>query len=346
MHSASRLINIKKYILLLVILGLCGACTEDFSQSRLEQVKKRGFLTCGIWPGIAGFATVDAHGQHHGIDIEVCRAMSAAIFGNPDNVRYVRAKNVEQLYYDKALDIISRRITWSLTRGLENRLIFGPVIFYDGQGFLVPKRLGIESIAQIEGSSVCVQSIESHAATLASYALTNNLNITNVPVDNNEDVKFSFETGRCIAYSADVSLLGAAKLELGENPEDFIILPIMISKEPLAPLVRMGDDQFFEILRWTIFAMIAAEEFGITSNNIDSQLENKTLEIRQLLGVMPGNGAALGLNENWAYEVIKDIGNYGEMFDRNVGSDSAIKLERGMNKSWDEGGLMFAPRLR
>ena len=159
-------------------------------------------------------------------------------------------------------------------------------------------------------------------------------------------VKFSFETGRCIAYSADVSLLGAAKLELGENPEDFIILPIMISKEPLAPLVRMGDDQFFEILRWTIFAMIAAEEFGITSNNIDSQLENKTLEIRQLLGVMPGNGAALGLNENWAYEVIKDIGNYGEMFDRNVGSDSAIKLERGMNKSWDEGGLMFAPRLR
>ena len=346
MYSPTGLIQFSKYTLVLVILGLCAACAEDTAQSRLEQVKKRGFLTCGIWPGIPGFSSVDDNGRYQGIDIEVCRAMSAAIFGNPDSVNYVTAKSVEQLHYDDELDIVSRRITWSLSRSAENRLIFGPVIFYDGQGFLVPKRLGIESIEQMAGSSVCVQSVENHAATLSTYSFANDLNITGVPIDNNEDVNLFFKTGRCIAYSADVSLLGAAKLELGENPEDFIILPKMISKEPLAPLVRMDDDQFFEILRWTIFAMIAAEEFGITSKNIDSMLENKSLEIRLLLGVVPGNGSALGLNENWAYKVIKNIGNYGEMFDRNIGSDSDIKLERGINKSWDKGGLMFAPRLR
>ncbi len=335
-----------KYLLAAVICGLCAACSETEPPPRLQRVIDRGFLTCGIWPGIAGFATVDPQGRHHGIDVEVCRALSAAIFGTPDNVQYVRAENVQQLHEEDDLDIVTRRITWSLTRAATNDLMFGPTVFYDGQGFLVPKYLGTTSADQLSGVSICVQTVENHAATLAAYALENNLNITSVPIESDSDVKQAFEAGRCAAYSADISLLGAAKLALGPSPDDFLILPTLMSKEPLAPLVRTGDDQFFEVVRWTIFAMIAAEEFGITSKNVDDELETKNPEIRRLLGVVPGNGAALGLDEDWAYNVIKSVGNYGEMFDRNVGQNSPIKLDRGLNKLWTDGGLMYAPRLR
>tara|TARA_R110000868_G_scaffold307489_2_gene569150 strand:- start:161 stop:1201 length:1041 start_codon:yes stop_codon:yes gene_type:complete len=346
MNESSRPARFAKHALAIILLGLSTACSDTAPKPRLDQVKNRGFVTCGIWPGIAGFSTIDEQGWHHGIDIEVCRALSAAIFGSPDNVQYVRAENVQQLREDDDLDIVSRRITWSLTRAAANDLMFGPIIFYDGQGFLVPKQIGITSADQLSGTSVCVQTVEKHAATLAAYTLENDINLTSVPIENNDDVKQAFEAGRCSAYSADISLLGAAKLELGDSPEYFLILPTLISKEPLAPLVRRGDDQFFEVLRWTIFAMIAAEEFGITSANIDDKMDTPSPEIRRLLGVIPGNGAALGLDEDWAYNVIKTVGNYGEMFDRNVGRNSSIKLDRGPNRLWTNGGLMYAPRLR
>ncbi len=346
MHQNSRASRFAKGAFAALLLGLATACSDAAPQPRLEQVKDRGFLTCGIWPGIAGFATADGHDRYHGIDIDVCRAVSAAVFGSPNNVQYVRAENVQQLRDEADLDIVSRRITWSLTRAAANDLMFGPVFFYDGQGFLVPQNSGITSADQLAGASVCVQTVEAHAATLAAFALENDLNITSVPIESNEDVKQAFEANRCTAYSADISLLGAAKLELGARPDDFLILPTLISKEPLSPLVRMGDDQFFEVLRWTIFAMIAAEEFGITSKNVDAALKNHAPEIRRLLGVIPGNGAPLGLDDDWAYNVIKSVGNYGEMFDRNVGRNSSIKLDRGLNKLWTDGGLMYAPRLR
>jgi len=314
--------------------------------SRLTQIEDRGFLTCGIWPGVNGFAIVDGNGHYSGLDVDVCRAVAAAIFGNPDNVKFTRAENVQQLASDTELDIVARRITRSLTRAASNELMFGPTIFYDGQGFLVPRKHGIESANQLSSASICIQTDGSHAAILAAYALSQDLDLASVAVENNADVKQAFEAGHCTAYSADISLLGAAKLDLGESPEGFLILPEIISKEPLAPIVRRDDAQFFEIVRWTIFALIAAEEFGITSENIDQNLENRAPEIQRLLGAIPGNGAALGLNERWAYNAIKSVGNYGEMFDRNVGRNSPVGLERGLNKLWTDGGLMYAPRLR
>lgn len=312
----------------------------------MAQIRDRGFLTCGIWPDAKGFTSTDEHGHYVGLDIDVCRAVAASILGDPGAVTYALAENVQQLRTDENLDIVARRITWSLTRAASNGLMFGPTIFHDGQGFLVPEKLNIESANQLTGASICVQAEENHASTLAAFALKNGLNIVGVPVENNDDTRNAFKSGRCTAYSADVSLLGAARLELREELGDFTILPEMISKEPLAPLVRMGDDQFFEVVRWTIYALIAAEEIGITSKNIDMAIDSRAPETRRLLGAIPGNGAALGLSEDWAYNAIKSVGNYGEMFDRNVGRNSAIGLERGLNKLWTDGGLMYAPRLR
>jgi general L-amino acid transport system substrate-binding protein len=329
-----------------MVLFVGASCTDNQSSTRLAQIRDRGFLTCGIWPDTKGFASADAHGNYNGLDVDVCHAVAAAILGDPGAVTYVLAENVQQLRTDETLDIVARRITWSLTRATSNGLMFGPTIFYDGQGFLVPSNLNIESANQLTGASICVQADEGHASTLAAFAHKNGLSVVSVPVENNDDVRNSFESGRCTAYSADVSLLGAARLELKESLGEFDILPELISKEPLAPLVRMGDDQFFEVVRWTIYALIAAEELGITSKNIDSALESRAPETRRLLGAIPGNGAALGLSEDWAYKAIKSVGNYSEMFDRNVGRNSAIGLERGLNKLWTDGGLMYAPRLR
>jgi general L-amino acid transport system substrate-binding protein len=329
----------------LVTVGglLLGACAP--SGQRLETIRAKGFVTCGIWTGIAGFATVDAQGRYAGIDVDVCRAVSAAIFGTPDKVKYVTAENVRQLRQSDDIDIVSRRITWSLTRATANGLMFGPVVFYDGQGFLIPKTLGITAVSQLAGAPICVQSDEAHASTLTGFLKNKDIAFTAVAVENNQQVETAFREDRCKAYSADLSLLGAARAAMLE-PEDFDILPDLISKEPLAPIVREGDDQFFEIVRWSIFAMIDAEERGLTSQNVDKAIKSDLPDTQRFLGVIPGNGAALGLEEQWAYTIIKTVGNYGEMFDRNVGRTSSIKLERGLNKLWTDGGLMYAPRLR
>jgi len=340
--SDSRL----RQALALAALTVLTSCSASDSPSRLDRIQDRGFVTCGVWTGIAGFATADEDGHYQGMDVEVCRAVAAAIFGSPENVAYVRAENVQQIEDDEDLDIISRRITWSLTRAASNNLMFGPVIFYDGQGFLVPRASGIESVDDLAGKSVCVQTVERHAATLAAFALERGLDISSVPIDTDEEAQTALQSGRCAAFSADVSWLGSAKLKFSGTPDDYVIFPDLISKEPLAPLVRMGDDQFFEIVRWSVFAMIAAEEFGINSKNVEAAREARDPEILRLLGVVPGNGAVLGLDEDWASNIIKTVGNYGEIYARNVGADSAINLDRGLNKLWTDGGLMFAPRLR
>lgn len=346
MHAVLKSIHLSKIIVVIATVMTCIACTNAQPTSRLVQIKDRGFLTCGIWPEVTGFAAVNENGEFSGLEVDICRAVAAAIFGDPDKVKFTRAENVQQLKEDPDLDIVARRLTWSLTRAASNGLMFGPIVFYDGQGFLVPSKLNIDSIDQLSGRSICIQADENHASILAAFSLEQNLNLAIVPIENSKDIGKALETNRCAAYSADISLLGATRFDLGSKLGDFIILREMISKEPLAPIVRRGDDQFFEVLRWTIFALIAAEEFDVTSKNIDLNLESGSLEIRRLLGINPGNGAALGLSEDWAYNAIKSVGNYGEVFDRNVGRGSPIGLERGLNKLWNDGGLIYAPRLR
>lgn len=340
MKNAARLLSIA------LAMGLFTAPTAQ-AGARLDSIRARGVLTCGILPVVPGFAAADGKGGYRGLDVDTCRAVAAAILGTPDKVKFVVAENVRQLKDADALDIVARRITWSLTRATTNGLMFGPITFYDGQGFLVPKQSGVSSAQQLNGKTVCVQAAEAHATSVAEYFKAGGLTLTAVPVQDNAQAERALKAGTCVAYSADVSWLGAARAAMAGGSDAYNILPELISKEPLAPLVRQGDDQFFEIVRWSIFAMIAAEENGITSQNIDgAATAHPDVETRQFLGVVAGNGAALGLGENWAYNIIKTVGNYGEIFDRNVGRDSPIKLERGLNRLWTNGGLMYAPRLR
>ena len=332
-------------LLLVLAFGLFGA--GPAAAGRLDGIRARGVLTCGILPAVAGFAAADGKGGFQGLDVDTCRAVAAAIFGSPDKIKFVIAQNVQQLKDTDAIDIVARRITWSLTRATTNGLMFGPITFYDGQGFMVPKKSGISSAKQLDGKAVCVQAVEAHATSVAEYFKASGLSLTAIPVPDNARAERALKAGTCAAYSADVSWLGAARAAMAGGSETYDILPELISKEPLAPLVRQGDDQFFEIVRWSIFAMIAAEERGITSQNVDGAgTAHPDVETKQFMGEVAGNGAALGLHENWAYSIIKTVGNYGEVFDRNVGRGSPIKLERGLNRLWTDGGLMYAPRLR
>jgi general L-amino acid transport system substrate-binding protein len=312
--------------------------------SSLGPVKARGQLRCGVEVGVAGFADVDASGRYAGLDVDVCRAVAAAIFGDPDRVRYLQASSVDELLHQRTVDIVSRRLTWSLTReGLG--LLFGPVMFYDGQGFLIAKRLDVRSPRQLERVDICVDAGTLFEAHLASYFSANGLELRKVLIRSAADRVRALASGECRAYTADVSELGALRSHL-PNGRDFDILPDLISKEPLAPVVRAEDVALFQVLRWTLFATINAEELGVTATNVDQMLSSRDPDVRRLLGVVPGNGHALGLDERWAYHVIKSVGNYGEMFDRDVGARSAVKLERGLNRLWTAGGLIFAPPLR
>jgi len=313
--------------------------------SRLESIRSKGFLTCGIWPEVPGFAAPKDGGGYQGLDVDTCRAVSAAIFGDPDKVTYVRAANVRQLV-DGKIDIVARRITMSLTRATGNGLMFGPITFYDGQGFMVPRGSGITAAKQLAGKSVCVQADEFHAATMTAFFHGLGLTVTAVAAETPAQAERAMKDGACAAYSGDISILGSGRAAMAGGAAAYDILPEMISKEPLAPLVRQGDDQFFEIVRWTVFAQIAAEERGITSQNVGDGHSRADSETQRLLGLIPGNGAALGLDETWAVNVIKGVGNYGEMYERNVGQNSPLKMERGLNKLWTDGGLMYAPRLR
>jgi general L-amino acid transport system substrate-binding protein len=312
---------------------------------RLDDIRRRGFLTCGVWPMVAGFSERDSATGYAGLDVDICRALSAAIFGTPAKVTFVEAPSVQSFLQSNNIDVVSRRLTWELQREGSLGLLFGPVMFYDGQGFLVPRRLGIASTQHLAGRSICVEPQSRSEVTLRLYFNSRGLDLKMVPLDSTDDLGLSFASGRCEAYTADVSLLGDIRHKLAGGG-DFTILAEQISKEPLAQIVRKGDDHFFDVLRWTVFAAIEAEELGVTSRNVDAMLSSSDLEVKRLLGVIAGNGSALGLDEKWAYNVIKTVGNYGEMFDRNIGARSTIKMERGLNRLWNAGGLMYAPPLR
>jgi general L-amino acid transport system substrate-binding protein len=316
-------------------------------QGRVARIRQRGALVCGVAPGVAGFAHVDEQGRYTGFDVDICRALSAAIFGTPDKVRYEQASSVEQFLRAPDVDVVSRRLTWSLQReGMG--LLFGPVMFYDGQGFLVPARLGIKALRQLSDRRICVVAGGLSESNLTRYFRFHRLTLRKIlihPPSGGASLDGEFSAGRCDGFTADLSELGSLRSGM-RKPDDFRILDEQISKEPLAQLVRRSDVDLFSVLRWTIFAMIDAEELGVTSANVPEMVNAAEPDVKRLLGTTPGNGKALGLDEAWAVNIIKAVGNYGEAFDRNVGARSAIKLPRGLNRLWTTGGLMYAPPLR
>jgi len=329
-----------------LLLTIAGA--PFHAASRLETIQRRGHLGCGVEPAVAGFAETDAQGRYRGLDIDICRALAAAIFGAPDNVTFVPAPTVAAFLANDDIDVVSRRLTWELQREASLGLLFGPITFYDGQGFLVARKLAITEPRQLAGQPVCVAGGTNFEFALGAWFGARHLDLKKTVIDPASTfgaVADSLDAGRCTAYTADVSDLAAIRGKAA-RPADFDILAEQISREPLAPLVRQDDPQFFTIVRWTIFALINAEELDVTSKNVDKMLQSQDVDVQRLLGVVAGNGKALGLTDRWAYNAIKAVGNYGEIFDRNVGRDSPIKLERGFNRLWSAGGLMYAPPLR
>ena len=329
-----------------VIVSLVAAAAH--AGPRLESIKRRGFLACGVEPVVAGFADVDAQGHYRGLDVDLCRALSAAIFGTPDNVKYVQALTVGEFLRAAEIDVVSRRLTWELRREASLGLLFGPVTFYDGQGFLVSKQLSRANIRQLSGVEMCVAGGTVFESNVGSYFDAHALALKKHVLESGstfDEIANALTTGRCRIYTADVSELGAIRSKLPDSGA-FDILSEQISREPLAPMVRQDDAQFFTLLRWTVFALINAEELGVTSKNVDEMRKSTSADVQRLLGVVPGNGKALGLSETWAYNMIKALGNYGEIFERNLGRDSPIKLDRGLNRLSTAGGLMYAPPLR
>ena len=328
-------------------LGVAATVTAEAGQT-LDNIKSKGVLTCGVTSGTPGFSSADSTGNYTGLDIDVCKGVTAAIFGSPDKIKFVPLSAPQRFTAIQSgeVDILSRNTTWTLGREAQLGLLFGPTVFYDGQGFLVKKSANIKSAKQLSGATVCVQPGTTTELNLADYFRANKLELKTVVIENLDEVENAFFSGRCDAFTTDSSSLAGTRITKAPRSDDYIILPELISKEPLAPSVRQGDDQFFNIMRWTVFALIQAEEKGITSKNVDDMLKSEDPDIKRFLGVMPGNGKALGLDEKWAYNVIKSVGNYGEIFERNVGKGSPLKLERGLNDLWTTGGLMYAPPAR
>ncbi|UEM19222.1 amino acid ABC transporter substrate-binding protein [Skermanella mucosa] len=314
----------------------------------LNAVKQKGFVQCGVNTGLPGFSNPDSQGNWTGLDVDFCRAVAAAIFGDAKAVRFtpLSAQQRFTALQSGEIDILSRNTTWTLTRDTSLGLNFAPTTFYDGQGFMVPKALGVSSAAELSGATVCVQPGTTTELNLADYFRAKGMQFQPVVIESFDEVNAAFFSGRCDVYTTDASGMASIRSTLAPNPDDYIILPELISKEPLGPAVRHGDDEFYDIVKWTVYATIEAEEKGVNSGNVDEMLKSQDPTIQRLLGSNPGVGQALGLDEKWAYNVIKTVGNYGEIFERNVGVKTALKLERGPNALWTNGGLMYAMPVR
>lgn len=314
----------------------------------LNAVKAKGYVQCGVSTGVAGFSNPDSTGNWSGIDVDTCRAVASALFGDANAVRFTPLSGQQRFtaLQSGEIDVLTRNTTWTLTRDSQLGLNFVGVNFYDGQGFMVPKSLGVSSVLELDGATICVQTGTTTELNLADYFRANNISFEPVVIESYDEVVAAFFAGRCDAYTTDASGLASARATMTQTPDDYIILPELISKEPLGPVVRHGDDEWFDIVKWSLAAMVEAEEFGVNSSNVDEMLKSDNPGIQRLLGVSPGMGAALGLDEKWGYNIVKQVGNYGEIFERNVGVETPLKLERGLNALWTNGGLMYAMPVR
>jgi general L-amino acid transport system substrate-binding protein len=312
----------------------------------LDQVKTRGQLICGANPGLAGFGLPDDQGVFKGLDIDECRAIAAAIFNDPNKVKFlpINAKDRPTILAAGEIDVLIRNTTWTLSRQTGG-MFFTGINFYDGQGFMVRKKLGVDSALKLDGASICVQQGTTTELNLADYFRANNMKLEAVVFATDEEATKAYDSGRCDAYTTDASGLYSERLKMS-NPDDHMVLPEIISKEPLGPSVRKDDVAWFQIVQWTHYALITAEELGVTQANVDEKLKSDNPAIRRLLGVEGSFGEGLGLTKDWAYRIVKHVGNYGESFERNVGQASPIKIARGLNALWNKGGLQYAPPIR
>ena len=330
------------------VLAMALTCgTQAASAQTLNAVKERGELICGANGTLAGFGLPDPQGHWTGFDVDFCRAIAAAIFNDPNKVKFVplTAKDRFTALQSGEVDVLSRNTSWTLSRDTSLGLDFAAVTFYDGQGFMVRKTLKLASALELNGASVCVQQGTTSELNLADYFRSNHMSLKTVTFATGDEALKAYESGRCDSYTTDSSGLYGERQQLAE-PSQHIVLPEIISKEPLSPAVRQGDPQWTDIVRWTHFIMVDAEELGINQANVDAKLKSDDPETRRLLGVEGQYGEALGLTNDWAYRIIKHIGNYGESFERNVGQGSPLKIVRGLNALWTKGGLQYGPPVR
>jgi general L-amino acid transport system substrate-binding protein len=337
--------NMKSFAVFLVVL-LCAA-GGTAGAGTLDEIRARGVVVVGVNAGVAGFSMPDEKGVWKGLDVDTAKAIAAAVLGDANKLKYVALTAVQRLpaLQSKEVDVLCRNTTATLTRETVNGLNFVHVNYYDGQGFLINKKMGVKNAKQLRGATVCTLPGTTTEMNAADYFRKNGMPWKPVVIENNAELNKAFFAGRCDALTSDASQLAAIR-SVAPNPDDYIILPEIISKEPLAPAVRHGDDQWYDIVNWTVMALIEAEELGITSRNVDEMLKSTDPQIQRFLGVSPGMGKALGLDEKWAYNIVKQVGNYGEVFDRNVGPKTPLKLERGLNDLWTRGGLMYAIPFR
>src|SRR5262245_6607132 len=333
---------------LLAFVMLLGFACVSAQASTLDDVRRRGVLRCGVNTGLAGFAAPDDKGEWRGIDADFCRAVAVAVLGDASKVKYVptNAKERFTALQSGEVDLLARNTTWTFSRDTDLGFDFVGVNYYDGQGFMVRKSLNVKSALELNGASVCVQTGTTTELNLGDYFRANNMELKPVVFEKNEEARQAYDEGRCDAYTTDASGLAAERSVLAQ-PGDHIILPEIISKEPLGPLVRHGDNRWGDVVRWSLNAMIIAEEFGVTQANLDEQkASSQNPEVRRLLGVEGEMGKMTGLSNEWAYNIIKAVGNYGESFERNVGLKTPLQLARGLNDLWSRGGLLYAPPIR
>lgn len=341
------------------LMGLAFAATTSLiaataaTAGTLDDVKAKGFIQCGVSQGLIGFSNPDSSNNWTGMDVDFCRAVAAAVFNDPAKVKFtpLTAKDRFTALQSGEIDILSRNTTWTMTRDTSLGLKFAGVMYYDGQGFLVKSSLGVDSALKLSGAAVCTQTGTTTELNLADYFKANKMDYKVVAFEKNEEVLAAYQDGRCDVFTTDQSGLYADKLKFA-NPDEHVVLPEIISKEPLGPLVRQGDDAWFNVVKWTYFALLNAEELGVTTANVGEMASSANPEIQRLLGVKNADGTAagfgtgIGLSEEWVVQIVKAVGNYGEIFERNVGLNTPLKIARGKNGLWNAGGLQYAPPIR
>ncbi|WP_428676828.1 amino acid ABC transporter substrate-binding protein [Reyranella sp.] len=328
-------------------IAFTAASVSAQTPSTLETVKKRDQVICGVNVGLAGFSLPNSQGKWTGLDIDMCNAVAAAVLGDATKAKYVPLSAQQRFLALQSgeIDVLVRNSTITLERDAGLGIQYAGINFYDGQGFMVPKKLNVKGLAELAGATICVAQGTTHEFNMASWFRGRNLQIKAVVFESQDVMYEAFFAGRCDAMTQDSSALASALATRGKQA-DYMVLPELISKEPLGPFVRRGDDVWMTVVRWSFMAMLEAEERGITKANVDEQLKSTDALVKRFLGVTPGNGKALQIDEKWAYNIVKQVGNYGESFERNVGMDSPLKLPRGLNALWTKSGLMYPVPLR
>jgi general L-amino acid transport system substrate-binding protein len=331
-----------------IIVSTMYTIAPVYAATTVDAIKARGKVICGVNGNRAGFSALDSKGRWAGMDVDTCKAIAAAVLGDKDKVEFVKTTTQTRFtaLQTGEVDVLTRNVTWTLSRDTKLGVDFVAPTFYDGQGFMVPKKLGVTSVKQLDGATVCVLPGSTSERVAADVFRANGLKYKPVVIENKKELNTAFFGGRCDVHVQSTSGLSSARATVAPNPDDYIILPGVYGKDPMGPVVRQGDAQWKDIVAWTVYAMMEAEEDGVTSKNVDEFLKSKDANIARLLGNKGNLGQDLGLDNQWAYRIIKQVGNYGEVYDRNVGKDSPLKLARGINDLWTHGGLLYSPPFK